>query len=123
MKILNFISVVGLMVLGVSCGSKPESKIQGYYSLTERTNAIMIIDATSISCQPAINGVPGGVMTTGYLVKSIEGNKITIEVANPADVTDPQHPKGTTLIISLEPDGLNIESNLLLKGHWKRIGR
>ena len=69
-----------------------------------------------------MEGVPS-VMTTEYSVKSIEGNKITIEVDNPKDTSDPSNPKNTTVTINLEPDGLSIQDSLLLKGHWKRIGR
>lgn len=120
MKVLKTIVALSLVVFGASCGSKQESKLQGEYKHAEQANGLMTITATSIMCQPPIE--PSlGLMTTQYVVKSIDGNKITIEVDNPKDTSDPNNPKNTTVTIYLEPDGLSIKDNLILQGHWKRL--
>ena len=116
MKILKTNIGLCFIFFIVGCASDPGKKILGDFKHTENKSGLMKITTSAIICN-----TPFGAYSTEYLFKHIKGDTIILEVNNPQDMSDPNHPKNSTVIICLEPDGLSIIDNQFLNGHWQRM--
>ena len=88
----------------------PSNPLPGEYALEGNPVAKLIITADKITS--TIGPVS---FTADYVVKSVDGNNVTIEVGLP----DPK----VTLDVQVERDFIRIGTKNLLAGVWKRTGK
>lgn len=99
-------SVEAMCVFGL--GSCEKSVIAGQYRLSENPSVTLKIDSSKITAQ-------GGPMTfsADYVVKSIEGDKATLEV------NAPMAGKGVISVL-IKKDGISIPGSGVFGGNWNR---